>query len=225
MSATVTIPDLEDYHEGVGLAFSIIGLTLVVPILFLFKQYFRFLDHVQLVYLYAITLAPNTAPFARHLHDSWTLFFPNFFVNECSAGQMLCVVGYAISFTVCIVALTVIIFGAVAIQKFRENPFHAQPAYDLLKGLYKWTYLALTYYSLNYFISDFKNSQDFNLAPATIIGIWTIAFPIIQLLTSKVHQKDETYKWVKWLEFLDYVRLFTIAFLLNFAFIYADQGG
>jgi len=139
---------------------------------------------------------------------------------------MMCTVGQSISFTICVVGLALIIFTAVAIQKFRDNAFtHSQPAYDLIKGLFKWTYLALAYYSLNFFISDFKNSQDINLAPATIIAIWSIAFPILLLLSSKFHQKEETYKWIKWLEFLDYVRLFSIAFLLNFAFIYADQGG
>jgi hypothetical protein len=60
------------------MAFSFVGLALVVPTVFLFKQYFRFLDHVQLVYLYWATLAATTMPFALHLSESWTDFFPNF---------------------------------------------------------------------------------------------------------------------------------------------------
>ena len=43
---------IEPVHSQVGLAFSIVGLVLVVPPTFLFKQYFRYFDHLQLALLY-----------------------------------------------------------------------------------------------------------------------------------------------------------------------------
>ncbi len=48
---------IADYYEGIGLGFAITGLALVVPFVFIFKQYFRFLDHVQFFYLYWYVLA------------------------------------------------------------------------------------------------------------------------------------------------------------------------
>jgi hypothetical protein len=43
---------IEPVHSQVGLAFSIVGLVLVVPPTFLFKQYFRYFDHLQFAFLY-----------------------------------------------------------------------------------------------------------------------------------------------------------------------------
>ncbi len=44
------------YNE-LGLAYSIIGLALVIPILVLVKQYFRFLDALQFVVAWSLSLA------------------------------------------------------------------------------------------------------------------------------------------------------------------------
>jgi hypothetical protein len=59
-------------YAGVSLAYAIIGLASVVPIAFLFKQYFRFLDHVQLTFLYWIMLGTSVVTFGSNLGNAWT---------------------------------------------------------------------------------------------------------------------------------------------------------
>lgn len=63
---------IQELYGGIGLGFSIAGLALVVPLLFLFKQYFRFLDHVQLVYIYWGAFAMTTTTFGSFLNTSWS---------------------------------------------------------------------------------------------------------------------------------------------------------
>ena len=76
---------IQSAHEPIGMAFSIVGLALVVPTVFLFKQYNRFLDHCQMVMLFWISLAPTYDTFASHLDKSWSEFIPNF-LKFCTPG-------------------------------------------------------------------------------------------------------------------------------------------
>ncbi len=49
---------IETEHDAIGMAFSISGLALLIPCVFLFKQYLRYFDHLQLTLLYWAMLAP-----------------------------------------------------------------------------------------------------------------------------------------------------------------------
>lgn len=100
---------IQSAYEGVGLGFSIAGLTLVVPLLFLFKQYFRFLDHLQFVFLYWGILAPVYTTFGSFLSASWSKFIPNF-LNFCTANDFVCTSGFALSFTICLLGAIILLF-------------------------------------------------------------------------------------------------------------------
>ena len=50
--------------EGLGLGYSIAGIALVAPICFAFRQYFRFLDHLQIFYLLFLGLASSNKIFS-----------------------------------------------------------------------------------------------------------------------------------------------------------------
>lgn len=95
------MPYVESAHDKIGLAFSIVGLILVVPSVFLFKQYNRFLDHCQMVLLFWMSLAPTYSVFASHLDESWSKFIPNF-LTFCKPGEIVCELGFALSWTICV---------------------------------------------------------------------------------------------------------------------------
>ncbi len=106
-------------YEGIGLGFSIAGLALVVPLLFLFKQYFRFLDHVQFIFLYWGILATTYTTFGSFLSASWSRFIPNF-LSFCSAKDFVCTSGFALSFTICLLGAILLLFLIVMFEKCRK---------------------------------------------------------------------------------------------------------
>lgn len=200
---------IEPVHSQVGLAFSIVGLVLVVPPTFLFKQYFRYFDHLQLALLYWMVLAPTYDTFAAHLTDSWTYFIPNF-LKFCTVGDLVCQLGFALSFTICLLGVIFLLWLIVTIEKCRKPDLRFEPVYSVFKGFFRWTYIALAYYSLTYLITDIKNGTRENLIPSIVVLAWTAVFPIIQLVFYKVVQTENDEIWVKWFEFLGYYRHLSI---------------
>jgi hypothetical protein len=148
------MPFIDFIYNQVGFAFSIAGLAAVVPILFLFKQYFRFLDHVQLVFLYWVIISPQSSTFGSHLKSSWVYFIPNFltFCNSQDSQDIVCAIGGQLSFTVCLLGAIIITFFIVAILKCKKSSVKYEPVYTALKGLFRWTYLCLSYFSINFLI-------------------------------------------------------------------------
>ncbi len=59
-----------------GTVYSIVPLSLVVPVMFMFRQYFRSLDFMQMSYLFG--LAMYSASFSTHLTISFAGFNYNF---------------------------------------------------------------------------------------------------------------------------------------------------
>ena len=55
-----------DILDALGLAYSIIGLAFIIPILFVWKQYFRFHIHMQFLYLFYIAYAPTLNIFSQY---------------------------------------------------------------------------------------------------------------------------------------------------------------
>jgi len=113
------MPYVAALYQGLGWGFSFAGLALVVPICFLFKQYLGFLDHVQLTYLYFMVLAPMSGAFSNWLDFSWSKFIPNF-LKFCVSGDVVCEEGYALSFTICLVGVLLLLFIIVSIEKCRK---------------------------------------------------------------------------------------------------------
>lgn len=178
---------VESVHDKIGLAFSIVGLVLVVPSVFLFKQYNRFLDHCQMVFLFWMTLAPTQTSFASHLKESWSKFVPNF-LTFCQPGEIVCELGFALSWTICLLGVIMFLFLIVTFEKCKKPDLRFEPVYSTFKGFFKWTYVPLVYYSGYYLITDLNNGTRVNFLPSVVILGWCFAFPIIQLIYYKVIQ-------------------------------------
>jgi hypothetical protein len=203
---------IELAHAQVGLAFSIVGLVLVVPSTFLFKQYFRFFDHLQLTLLYWMALAPSYDLFASHLTDSWAYFVPNF-LKFCTFGDLVCQLGFALSFTICLLGVILLLWLIVTLEKCRKPDLRFEPVYSTFKGFFRWTYIALAYYSLTHLITDLKNGTRNDFLSSIVVLAWTAVFPIIQLIFYKVIQTENDEIWVKWFEFLGYYRHLSIVII------------
>ena len=70
---------------GLGQGFSIGGLVLTMPFCFIFKTYLRFLDHLQLFYVFAFVLSADVGLFSNNLLNSWVAWDKNIFVF-CTSG-------------------------------------------------------------------------------------------------------------------------------------------
>ena len=82
-----------DILDILGLAFSIVGLAFIIPILFVFKQYFRFNTHMQFLYLFYIAFAPTAAIFSSYAEISWAAITQNFYIfcthlTQCIYGTL-----------------------------------------------------------------------------------------------------------------------------------------
>ena len=140
----------EDVLSGLGIGYSITGLALALPVCFIFRTYFRFLDHLQLFYLFYLGLGNSLIMFSKYLSDSWVLFDQNFFVF-CNEGDLLCTIGFPLSFTSCLMVFLIALKIIVLFEKCRKQQIRYEPVYSFFKGFWRWTYVPLTYYSL-YFI-------------------------------------------------------------------------
>ena len=178
---------IEQYYSSIGLAFSIVGLALLIPYVFLFKQHLRYFDHLQLTVLYWLVLARSQNTFASHLEDSWAKFIPNF-LKFCTEGDLVCTVGFALSFTICLIGALIILWLIVTIEKCRKPNLKYQPVYSSFKGFFKWTFIALATFSLTYLVNDIKQGTNNNLIASIVILAFTVVFPFIQLIYYKVIQ-------------------------------------
>lgn len=102
-----------------GMAFSIVGLAFIIPICFVFRQYFRFNTHMQFLYLFYIAFAPTAAIFSSYAEISWASIAQNFYIF-CTTGDLVCTLGFQLSYTSCLVVsilLALIITKIVACKK------------------------------------------------------------------------------------------------------------
>jgi len=181
----------------------------VVPTAFLIKQYFRYFDHLQLTLLYWAILAPTFETFGSHLTDSWAKFIPNF-LTFCTSGSLVCELGFALSFTICLLGVILLAWLIVMIIKCKRPDLHFETVYSAFKGFFRWTYVPLVYYSVTYLILDLKLGTRDNFIPSIVILAWTAVFPIIQLIYYKTIQTENDKIWIKWFEFLGYYRHLSI---------------
>lgn len=82
-------------YSAPGAIFSITSLTLVAPVMFMFRQYFRSLDFIQMSYLFGLAMYSNS--FSTYLNISFIGFDYNFF-TFCTKGDLVCTLGFQLSF-------------------------------------------------------------------------------------------------------------------------------
>lgn len=88
--------------------------------------------------------------------------------------------------------------------------------YRTLKGFIKWIYVPLVTSSTSTLLTAFNlTSIDLTtiLPPAIVLGVLAL-LPFIQLIVLKCIQKENTNIWIKWLEFIGYLRLLATSILI-----------
>lgn len=183
--------------------YSIASLSLVVPVLFIFRQYFRSLDFVQMSYIFALTMYPTA--FSAHLSTSFVNFNYNF-LNFCSGTDLVCTLGFPLSFGIAVGGFLLLIAIFIGLQKCcGKSKVEFEPTYTAFKGFFKWIYLPMTYYSAKYLASALDNSMNLsntnltNIIQAGVVAAICLLFPIFQLIGYKCIQTEETPIWRKWL--------------------------
>lgn len=74
---------------------------------------------MQLTVLYWMILAVSHNTFASHLQDSWAQFIPNF-LKFCTERDLVCTVGFALSFTICLVGAIILLWLIVTFVKCKK---------------------------------------------------------------------------------------------------------
>lgn len=130
-----------------GTAFSIAALAAIVPVMIMFKQYFRSLDFLQMSYFFSITMFATA--FSSNLSASIANFQYNF-LSFCSSGDLICTTGFQLSFGIVVAGFLLISLLFTLIRKCCKPELTFEPIYLFFKGFFKWIYLPLTYYSTTY---------------------------------------------------------------------------
>lgn len=97
-----------------GSVYSIISLSLVVPIMFMFRHYFRSLDFMQMSYLFGLTMYATS--FSSNLTITFTSFSYNFY-SFCSAGDVVCTLGFQLSFGSVLIGFLLLIAIFIGFQR------------------------------------------------------------------------------------------------------------
>lgn len=105
---------------GLGQGLSIVGLALCMPFCFAFRSYLRFLDHLQMFYAFAIVLSSQSTLFSNSLTNSWVGFDKNIFFF-CTSGELVCTVGFPLSFGSCLLVFLLIMRLIVLIETCRKK--------------------------------------------------------------------------------------------------------
>lgn len=177
-----------------GTIFSITSLSLVVPVMFIFRQYFRSLDFMQMSYLFG--LAMYSTSFSANLTISFVGFSHNF-LTFCNSGDIVCTLGFQLSFGCVLLGFLLLVAIFIGLQRCSgKKELQMQPMYLTFKGFFKWIYLPFTYYS-SYFLAialdqaiNQNNFDSTKIIQAAVIGGLCFLFPIIQLIGYKCIQTE-----------------------------------
>lgn len=187
----------DEILSGLGKGLSITGLVIVMPFCFAFRHYFRFLDHIQLFYAFSIYFGLGINIFSNSLSNSWIGFSYNIYFI-CTPGGFVCTAGFPLSFASCLVLFLIAMRIIVAIQTWRKKEIRFQPVYTFFKGLSRFFYAPLCYYSIYFLILSFKGLSD-SLLPSIVVAAACIGFPIAQLVGYKLIQTQKDNIMRKWL--------------------------
>lgn len=148
----------ESLLDGLGIGFSIAGLALVLPLCFLFRTYLRFLDHLQLFMAFSLGLGTTSTIFSNKIKYSWAAFNKNFLNPVCQDGDFVCTAGFQLSFGSCLLVFLLIMRIIVFFQARRRKDVRFEPVYTFFKGLSRWIYAALSFYSIFYLIRTLQKN-------------------------------------------------------------------
>lgn len=176
-----------------GLVYSIVGLSAVAPIVFIFRHYFRGLEFMQMAYYFAATMAATT--FSSKLGTSLANFNYNF-LTFCESGDLVCSLGFQLSFASCLVGVLIFFFIVVVFQKCCRPHIRYEPVYLMFKGFIKWVYIPIAVPATKELLTQIISLQTTTklIEAAAILGFLAI-FPFFQLIAYKCIQEEETPIW------------------------------
>ena len=108
MNAIIT-----DYTTA-ALVFSILSLALIVPVLITYRHYFRSLDFLQMSFIFAASMYKKA--FSSKLYVSMMNFNHNLF-TFCTTGDMVCTLGFQLSFGVILLGIILLARIFLSIKK------------------------------------------------------------------------------------------------------------
>lgn len=204
----------QDTLHIIAYTYSIVAIAFTVPIVFVFRQYFRLLDYVQLVYLFSVAF-PADDIFSKYLSLGFGQFSSNLSLlsSLCTSGSFICVTGFQLSYCACVAGSILLLGFIVMLVKCKKSGVGFEPVYRFMKGLIRWGYFPLSYYSTLYLIYSLQGEAD-DLIPSVVVLAVCVLFPILQLIGYKCIQTAEDKIWRKWLQFFSYLRLLIIAVLI-----------
>lgn len=174
-----------------------------MPAVFILRTYLRFMDHLQLLYLFALTVTISSfnttgTIFSSYLKVSWVDFPHNIFEYFCVENDFICTAGFQLSFGACLLVFLLLMRIIVSIERCKNGEFRFEPVYTFFKGLTRWVYLPLSYYSILFMILSIQGKAD-NLISSIVVFCICIIFPVAQLIGYKMIEDEKTYIWRKWL--------------------------
>lgn len=98
---------------------SVVSLTLIVPILLMYKQYFRSLDFLQMSFIFAAAMYKTA--FSSQLYVSMVNFSRNL-LTFCQSGDVVCTLGFQLSFGVILFGFILLVRIFVSIKRCTGNP-------------------------------------------------------------------------------------------------------
>lgn len=130
---------LGDQILAVGHAFSIVGLIMAPISTLCCRMYSRILDMCQILYLFAIVLAPMTEKFSIYLDWSWLYWMPAFLpCKEYIKSSYVCSQGNLLSVLIILVGVIIVTFIIVKIFACNRENLTFSPFYSFLKGFFRW---------------------------------------------------------------------------------------
>ena len=170
--------------------FSIFSLSVIVPILLVYRHYFRSLEFLQMSFIFAASMYKTA--FSSKLFISMNNFDPNF-LNFCTTGDMICKLGYQLSFGIILLAIILLIRIFVTLKRCSGTTnLEFEPTYAFFKGFFRFIYLPLVYYASEYLTRESStfsasNASTSFIASAAII-CFSALFPLVQLIGYKCIQ-------------------------------------
>jgi hypothetical protein len=127
-------------------------------------------------YLFSMILATSTPLFSNQLGYSWLSFMPSF-LQYCTTGDFSCTYGNLLSPAICWAGATILFLILIKIiGKCCKSSAKFQPFYNLFKGLYRWCFGPLIYYSCQILIISLqnKNTNSNFIASIVVLGYYAV---------------------------------------------------
>ena len=170
---------------------SIVALALAPFSYIILKKYYRSLFFLQLSYFYGVAYLTTTNFFSTYLDYACIDFQANL-LTFCDSTDIVCSLGFPLSFAGVLAAFLFVVFIFTAIQKCCGKDIRFEPVFTFFKGFIIWFYAPIVANAGAVLITQLNNdangtamvSKEF-LTAAILVGLMAI-YPFIQLIGYKI---------------------------------------